>query len=95
MKACGKGAGMDKIRSVKKRKIDPDKVFDIVNLLIMLVLLVIFVWPLWFVLIASISDPSEVWQGHVVLFPRGITLAAYEEVIKYKTIWTGYANTIL
>ena len=86
---------MDKIRSVKKRKIDPDKVFDIVNLLIMLVLLVIFVWPLWFVLIASISDPSEVWQGHVVLFPRGITLAAYEEVIKYKTIWTGYANTIL
>ena len=86
---------MDKIRSVKKRKIDPDKVFDIVNLLIMLVLLVIFVWPLWFVLIASISDPSEVWQGHVVLFPRGITLAAYEEVIKYKTIWKGYANTIL
>ena len=48
---------MDKIRSVKKRKIDPDKVFDIVNLLIMLVLLVFFVWPLWFVLIDSISDP--------------------------------------
>ena len=86
---------MDKRRTAKKRRVDPDKIFDIVNLLIMLVLLVIFVWPLWFVLIASISDPSEVWQGHVILFPRGITLDAYEEVIKYKTIWTGYANTIL
>ena len=95
MKVCGKGAGMDKRRTAKKRRVDPDKIFDIVNLLIMLVLLVIFVWPLWFVLIASISDPSEVWQGHVILFPRGITLDAYEEVIKYKTIWTGYANTIL
>lgn len=62
---------MDKIRSVKKRKIDPDKVFDIVNLLIMLVLLVIFVWPLWFVLIASISDPSEVWQGACGSFSQG------------------------
>lgn len=86
---------MEKYRILKKRKIDPDKVFDIVNLLIMLTLLVIFVWPLWFVLIASISDPNEVWQGHVILFPRGITLDAYEEVVKYKTIWTGYRNTIL
>lgn len=86
---------MEKYRILKKRKIDPDKVFDIVNLLIMLTLLVIFVWPLWFVLIASISDPNEVWQGHVILFPRGITMDAYEEVVKYKTIWTGYRNTIL
>ena len=79
----------------RKRLVDPDKVFDVVNLLIMLVLLVIFIWPLWFVLIASISDPNEVWQGHVILFPRGLTLDAYEEVIQYKTIWSGYANTIL
>lgn len=80
---------------MKKRRLDPDKVFDIVNLLLMLALLVIFIWPLWFVLIASVSDPNEVWQGHVILFPRGLTLDAYKEVIQYETIWTGYRNTIL
>ena len=89
------GKGVNKIKRTGRRFLDPDKVFDLVNLLIMLVLLGIFVWPLWFVLLASISDPSQVWQGHVILFPKGITLDAYEEVIKYKTIWTGYRNTII
>ena len=84
------------MRKTGKRKIlNPDKVFDFVNLLIMLVLLVIFIWPLWFVLIASISDPSQVWQGNVILFPKDITLDAYKEVIEYETIWSGYRNTII
>ncbi len=79
----------------KRRILNPDKAFDFVNLLIMLALLVIFVWPLWFVLIASISDPSQVWQGNVILFPKDITLDAYKEVIEYETIWSGYRNTII
>ena len=45
------GKGVNKIKRTGRRFLDPDKVFDLVNLLIMLVLLVIFVWPLWFVLI--------------------------------------------
>ncbi len=83
---------------MKKRKkslIHSDKIFDIVNTLIMLCLLVVFVWPLWFVLIASVSDPAEVWRGNVILFPVQFTLAAYEEVIQYEEIWTGYLNTII
>lgn len=79
----------------KRNLLNPDKVFDLVNLLIMLALLVIFIWPLWFVLIASISAPAQVWQGNVILFPRDITLDAYKEVIEYETIWTGYCNTII
>lgn len=79
----------------KRKLLNPDKVFDLVNLLIMLALLVIFIWPLWFVLIASISDPAQVWQGNVILFPKDITLDAYKEVIEYETIWSGYRNTII
>jgi len=71
-----------------------DKVFDGVNLVVMLVLLVIFVWPLWFVLIASISDPNEVWRGNVVLFPKGVTMDSYKALMEYKQIWVGYGNTI-
>lgn len=80
---------------MKRKKPNADSVFDMVNLAVMLVLLVVFLWPLWFVVIASISDPGQVWQGNVILFPKGITLDAYEEVIQYKSIWSGYRNTLL
>lgn len=71
-----------------------DKIFDIVNLLVMLVLLVIFVWPLWSVVIASFSNPNEVWMGNVVLWPKGFTLVSYETLLEYKRIWVGYGNTL-
>lgn len=79
----------------KKRKGSrADKIFDIVNVLLMLVLLVIFTWPLWFIIIASISNPTEVWMGNVLLFPKEITLIAYEKLLEYKNLWVGYGNTI-
>lgn len=71
-----------------------DKIFNVVNLVVMLILLVIFVWPLWFVVIASISDPNEVWMGNVILFPKGITLDSYRALMDYRQIWVGYGNTI-
>lgn len=71
-----------------------DKIFDVVNLILMLVLLVIFVWPLWFIVIASISDPNQVWMGKVILWPKGFTLISYETLLEYERIWVGYGNTI-
>lgn len=79
----------------KVHYLSSDKVFDIINLLGMIVLLVIFAWPLWFVVIASISEPNEVWLGNVVLLWKNFTLVAYEEIIKYEAIWIGYKNTII
>lgn len=81
--------------SAAKGKVSSDKIFDVINIAIMCVLLVIFVWPLWFIVISSFSDPNEVWLGNVVLLPKGFNLAAYEELLKYKNIWIGYRNTIL
>ena len=71
-----------------------DKIFDIVNVVIMLILLIVFFWPLWFVLIASFSDPTEVWLGNVLLLPKKVTLISYEKMLEYTAIWRGYANTI-
>ncbi len=71
-----------------------DRIFDAVNILLMCILLLIFVWPLWFVLIASVSDPSQVWLGNVVLLPKKFTMIAYKAVLDYGAIWIGYRNTI-
>lgn len=72
-----------------------DKIFDVVNVVVMLILLVIFAWPLWFVLIASVSDPNAVWNGKVLLWPVEFSLKAYKEAFKFTSLWVGYKNTII
>ena len=71
-----------------------DKIFDVVNMLLMVVLVVVFAWPLWFVLISSFSDPFEVTMGNVLLFPKGLMLDSYKAMMKYSQILTGYANSL-
>ena len=71
-----------------------DMIFDITNICIMILLLFIFVWPLWFVVIASFSNPHEVWAGKVLLWPVGFTLQGYKELLNYSAIWIGYRNNI-
>ena len=61
----------------------------------MLLILFITIYPLYFTVIASISDPKAVATGEVVWCPVGFTLDSYKQVLEYKPIWTGYANTIL
>ena len=76
------------------RRTGADKVFDTVNVIIMALLLLVTIYPLYFVLIASISDPFEVVQGNLFLYPKGFSLDAYKNVFDEPRIWIGYRNTI-
>lgn len=71
-----------------------DKVFNIINHIFLLLALIITLYPLIYVLSASISDPAKVSTGQMWLFPMGITFEGYERVFKNSDIWLGYANTI-
>jgi len=72
-----------------------DRAFYIVNRIIMILLFVLFAWPLWFVLIASFSDPNYVQAGQVLLLPKGFHLGGYELILEYKDILRGYLNSII
>ncbi len=72
-----------------------DKIFDTVNLVLIVILLFIFVWPLWFVVISSFSDPYEVWRGNVLIWFKGFTLEGYDQLFRYQPIWIGYRNSLL
>jgi len=85
---------MEKMSLFAWRRKHSDKIFDFFNLCIMLVLLVVFAWPIWFVLIASFSDPGLVAMGDVLIIPKGITLKSYQAMLEYREIWVGYANSI-
>lgn len=72
-----------------------DRIFDVFNVSFMILMLVVFAWPLWFVIIASFSNPEAVIRGEVLLWPKGFNLNGYMEILKYKQIWVGYKNSIL
>ena len=52
-------------------------------------------YPLWFVVIASFSNPNKVAAGDVLLLPKGITFVGYAKVFANARIWRGYLNTII
>ncbi len=72
-----------------------DVVFDAVNVALLTIAMLMILYPLYFVVIASFSDPDAVASGRVVLWPRDITFDGYRRIINNRTIWTGYGNTII
>ena len=78
------------------RQTKGEKIFNIINIIILCALVVIMVYPCLHVLFASLSDSSELMKsGGFLLYPKGFTLDAYLEVFKNQLIWSGYGNTIL
>ncbi|TYP71883.1 carbohydrate ABC transporter permease [Paenibacillus methanolicus] len=72
-----------------------DLVFDILNYSILSVIALIVLYPLYFVFIASISNPTTVLNGEMWIWPKGITMEGYSRIIQEGSIWRGYQNTIL
>lgn len=71
-----------------------DKLFDLINTFLLCVVTFIVLYPLYFVVIASISDPDLVNTGKVFFVPKGITFMGYVRVFQDKEILIGYRNTI-
>lgn len=72
-----------------------DLLFNVVLCTFMFATLVTVIYPLYFILIASFSEPDAVYGGKLWLFPIGFTLDGYGELFKHPQIWVGYGNTIL
>ena len=72
------------------------KVFIFFNTIIMLLLCIICIVPIWHVLMASISEPTLVdMSTGFILHPLGkVSMKAFEIILQYKGIWTGYRNTL-
>nr|WP_213526350.1 carbohydrate ABC transporter permease [Paenibacillus sp. J31TS4] len=61
----------------------------------MTLLMLAVLYPLYVVVISSISDPDSVNTGGVWLLPKGITFEGYHRIFLEDKIWTGYKNTLL
>ena len=72
-----------------------DKIFYTINIIVLLILTLIVLYPVYFIVIASFSDPDAVLAGKVVLYPMNITFEGYSKILERTDIWRGYGNTIL
>ncbi|TVQ19833.1 MAG: carbohydrate ABC transporter permease [Spirochaetaceae bacterium] len=72
-----------------------DRVVTTVVYVTLSVIFLVVAYPLYFVVIASVSDPFMVSTGQVWAFPRGITFEGYERIFTNQEIVTGYRNSIM
>ncbi len=78
-----------------KMKTKSDIIFDIINYSFLAVIFFAAFYPLYFVVIASFSDPTYVNAGETMFLPKGFTFAGYEKAFEYKKIWIGYKNSAI
>ena len=72
-----------------------DKVFHTITYILLGLLALIILYPVYFIVIASISDPDAVLAGKVVLLPVDINFDGYMKILERTDVWQGYYNTII
>ena len=71
-----------------------DKASDVILVTILAIVLIIVAYPLYYVLIASFSNPYDVYAGKTFLLPSGFTFDGYVGVFKDPDIVSGFFNSV-
>lgn len=82
-------------KHVRQHKTVSDWIVDSIIVIIMVAIVLAVLYPLWFIVIASVSDPKYVATGQVTLWPRGFGFSGFAQILKDSRIWIGYRNTII
>ncbi|MBB3125716.1 putative aldouronate transport system permease protein [Paenibacillus rhizosphaerae] len=72
-----------------------DRIFNVINYVVLILVTLVVLYPLVFVLSASFSDPQTVLRGEMLLWPKGINLNSYEKIFQNKDIISGFTNTLI
>ena len=72
-----------------------DAILKVVLFVVMAMVVIATVYPLYFCIIASFSEPSEVVTGRVTFVPVGFTTEAYQNAFNQSEIWVGFRNSLI
>lgn len=86
---------MSRSKNTHIREVWQDRLFHIFNQILFVIILFIVIYPLYFIVIASFSDPSAVLNGEVVFWPKDVSLIGYNAIMEYTRIWRGYMWSII
>lgn len=69
---------------------------NIVIVCLLSIFAIFCLYPVIYVILASLSDPILLAQHTgILLAPTGFTLKGYQVILQYSSIWTGYLNTLI
>ena len=72
-----------------------EKIFTVFNVAFLLGISFITLYPMLYVVFASVSDPVRLIQARGILwYPLGFTGKAYQMVLQNRAMLTGYSNTL-
>lgn len=77
------------------QKTRSDRILNALNIFLLSLILLIVLYPLYFVIIASFSDPNAVYNGRVIFWPAGFELEGYQRIFQDQIIWRSYLNTAI
>lgn len=83
------------MKNRKMKRSAGDRLFDAVNVLLMLLIVVVILYPVLNVIAISFSSAEHVAKADVTLLPKGFNLEAYSYILKDKAVWRGYMNSII
>ena len=79
---------------IKRNRSWDDKLLYASTDIILLLLLLVVGYPIIYVLSCSFSSGAAVSSGQVLLWPVDFSLQGYKIIFNYKSVWTGFSNTI-
>ncbi len=72
-----------------------DRLFDFTSTAVLTLSLMAVLYPLYFIVISSISDFTAVSNGLVIGWPVGVTFEGYERLLADRSVWRGYLNSLI
>jgi putative aldouronate transport system permease protein len=83
---------------IKKHvKMSPgDRIFTIINAIVLVLLCVVTLYPMWYVLCASLSSNTYiVSHPGMILWPHGFTTGSYKLALTHPLLLSGYKNILI
>lgn len=77
------------------KEIRADRIFNVCNTVFLVFCLLITLYPLWYILVCSFSNATEVVAGNVTLWPIGFNVDAYEAAFESKQLIVGFRNSFV
>ncbi|MBQ9643717.1 MAG: carbohydrate ABC transporter permease [Lachnospiraceae bacterium] len=71
-----------------------DRTSDIILAVIAIFIAFLVAYPLYYVLVASVSNPYDVYAGKTFLLPSGFTMDGYKSVFADDNLLTGFLNSV-
>lgn len=83
------------MKKTERRKLHRLTAFDYAVSILVTIVGLITVYPMWYVIVMSVSDPLAASSGSVTIWPVGFTVSAYQIVLKEALFWKTLGNSVI